>query len=702
MALLPIIERELRVALRKKRPVRRRLQVAALAVGGTLLFLLLAAFGGDRQAGQRLHQLLCLAACYLVLQTPRLTAGIFAQERREQTLGLLFLSGLGATEVFASKLFSAALVAFGDLLVLFPMLAVPFLIGGVSFAQFLATICALPNFLLFVLAVCLLASVLTRDDGTAVILTSVLLFLLCAAGPLIYLAQSQFSSAANLSSAWLIVSPAYGPYLAWRGFGTTSPSDFWNNVLVTMAWSGLCLSVAAAMLKSLWREREQDSGAFGWRARWQRWVHGDAPGRRRLAATWLEANPFVWLAARDRQPAILAWLVVGGMAVIWLASWAAWPNRWPSVPNFILTAVLLNLALRWIIQYTAARSLGEARRDGSYELLLTTPLDPGDIVSGQFEASRCRFRLVTRTVLVLEFAMMLAGLAGRNWTGSSLYVYGAIWTVLLSWAWSQSRRWRGTCYALWVSLNCGRPAYAVWRTTGLTWWSWFWIPANLQLLFAKLPTFPTGSTGEVWFVSFILAMVVVSLAWRALFGVKAKTGWENWAWRSRERQLVSQFRDIVREPLPDPDDPRFKTWNPQERFPWGWEMEQHLFAATGRMTSRAQFAAAWRSYRRRRRWFFGAVLGGVVIAALLTALSNWLTLGMVAFWVLGLPWIICVVVVALSLQLFKCPRCHQPFSNGNPFAAKCLHCGLPKWSLQDTPSVTAARQEAISYQSELE
>lgn len=183
MALLPIIERELRVALRKKRPRRRRLQVAGVAVSGTLLFLSLAAFAGFRQAGPYLHRLLCLAAGYLVLQTPRLTAGIFADERREQTLGLLFLSGLGAAEVFASKLMSAALVAFGDLLTLFPMLALPFLLGGVSSQQFLATVCALPSFLLFVLAVCLLASVLTRDDGTAVILTFVLLFVLCGVDP---------------------------------------------------------------------------------------------------------------------------------------------------------------------------------------------------------------------------------------------------------------------------------------------------------------------------------------------------------------------------------------------------------------------------------------------------------------------------------------------------------------------------------------
>jgi hypothetical protein len=570
MAILPIIERELRVALRKRRPVRRRLRLAALAVGGSLLFLLLAAVGGDQRVGHNLHQLLCLAAGYLVLQTPQLTAGVFAEERRQQTLGLLFLSGLGAMEVFASKLFSAALVAFSDLLVLFPMLALPFLMGGVSFDLFLATIFALPNTLLFVLAVCLLASVLTRDDGTAVILGTVLLLLLCGAGPLLYLAQSQFSPAAKVSSAWLWLSPAYGPFLVWRGFGTTPVSEFWKNFWMTLAWSGLCVGAAAARLKSLWREREEEFGAIGWRARWRQWLHGDARGRQRLAATWLEVNPFVWLAARDRQPAMLAWMVVGGIVTGWLACCAAWPHRWPSVPNLFLTATLLNVALRWIIYYTAARSLGEARRDGAYELLLTTPLNPSDIVWGQFEALDWHFRLVTRTVLGLEIAMMLAGLGLRGWTVSSLSVYGIIWMVLLLWAWSQSWQWRASAFVLWVSLNCGRPAHAVWRTTGFNSWAWLWILFNVRFQFSALPTFPTGSLGEVLFVSTVGIVVLLGvLGTRALTSRDTNKVGKKW-----ERRLVAEFREIVREPLPDPHDPRFKKWDARERFPWGWGLVQ--------------------------------------------------------------------------------------------------------------------------------
>jgi hypothetical protein len=38
--------------------------------------------------------------------------------------------------------------------------------------------------------------------------------------------------------------------------------------------------------------------------------------------------------------------------------------------------------------------------------------------------------------------------------------------------------------------------------------------------------------------------------------------------------LISEFREIVREPLPDPNDPRFKQWDVRERFPWGWKYVQ--------------------------------------------------------------------------------------------------------------------------------
>ena len=41
-----------------------------------------------------------------------------------------------------------------------------------------------------------------------------------------------------------------------------------------------------------------------------------------------------------------------------------------------------------------------------------------------------------------------------------------------------------------------------------------------------------------------------------------------------ESRLIEEFSEIVHEPIPEPNDPRFKNWNHLERFPWGQEIEQ--------------------------------------------------------------------------------------------------------------------------------
>ncbi len=585
MACLPLIERELRVALRKQRPAQSRLIVAALAAGWAMVFLLLGAYTHDPRLGRLLEQFLCMAGLCFVLRAPRLTAGVLAEERRNQTLGLLFLSGLGAGEVLAGKFLSSALVAFADLLAIFPVLALPFLAGGISFDLYLATVCALPVLMFFALAVSLLASVLTREDGTALVLAMVLGAVVCVLTPAISLAQSHFFPGARPSVWWLCVSPAHGPHLVWSGlgfgFGAGQRAEFWRNLVLTLGWSALALGAAAFALKRLWRQPEPAEGTGGWRGRWRAFVHGGRESRRRLARLWLEQNPFVWLASRDRQPATLGWLVVGGIVVAWLLCWAVWPARWPGAQNFFITATLLNLALAWLTGHTAAREIAQARLDGAYELLLTTPLNPDEIVRGTLETLRWHFRALANFVLCLDVLMLLVGLMARRWTTGALAVYSVIWLCLLAWTWSLGHRWPRVLRVMWASLNCGRPAhavYAVWRASGLNWWAWIWVLFNLRNLSLGSQQFPTGSFRQVAWVSFFALLWLAWLTWgscKRLRGVDElklhplAIFWIEGASGICETRLVGQFRDIVREPLPDPSDPRFKKWNLRERFPWG-------------------------------------------------------------------------------------------------------------------------------------
>lgn len=587
MVCLPLVERELRVALRKQRPAQSRLKVAALAVGGSGLFLLVGTLTNSRNQGRTLEEFLCLAGLYFVLRTPMLTAGVLAEERRNQTLGLLFLSGLGAGEVFMSKFLSSALVAFTNLLALFPMLALPFLLGGVSFDLFLAIVCALPVLMLFALALSLLASALTREDGTAMVLAIVLGASLCLVTPELYRAQVFLSPGAKPSLWWWRVSPAYGPQLIWDGFITGfrpfQRAEFWPNLAVTLGWSALALGAAAFALKRLWRQQETEVGGGGVGGRWREFVHGGSKGRQRLARTWLDVNPFVWLAGRDRQPATLGWAMIGGVVCVWLLCWAAWPARWPCVQNFFVTAVLLNLALAWLIRHTAAQAVGQGRQNGSYELLLTTPLNPSDIVWGTLEALRWHFRALTNFVLVVNVLMMLGGRMTTQWDTVVLVMYLGVWAFLLGWTWSLGRRSSRVMEVMWASLNCGRPARAVWRTSRFRGWAWVWVVWFLNYTGRGIPRFLTTWLEEgvflmfivVWGVFWVFRHVSINAA-RARdlhWDPETKLRFDGVAghWETR---LVREFREIVREPLPDPSDPRFKKWDVRERFPWGWELVQ--------------------------------------------------------------------------------------------------------------------------------
>jgi len=123
-------------------------------------------------------------------------------------------------------------------------------------------------------------------------------------------------------------------------------------------------------------------------------------------------------------------------------------------------------------------------------------------------------------------------------------------------------------------MYCGRPARAVWRASGLNgWWIWyFWMFPSLGQGFQK---FPTGSGVELAVALFFALMWLAWLVER-LFLDRGKVRDFRWdpktaAWvRGCEGRLINEFREIAREPLPDPSDPRFKKWNARERFPWGW------------------------------------------------------------------------------------------------------------------------------------
>src|SRR5712691_11249082 len=166
MSVLPIVRRELRVAARKRSTFWLRVAAAITAVVLGSGCLLVGGWQGigTAQMGRMLFYALtwtCLAAA--------LSAGLFftsdclSEEKREGTLGFLFLTDMRGYDVVLGKLLATSLRCGFAFLAIYPVLAITQLMGGVEAGMFV--------------------SALSRDGQKALSGTLGLLVLFLVAGP---------------------------------------------------------------------------------------------------------------------------------------------------------------------------------------------------------------------------------------------------------------------------------------------------------------------------------------------------------------------------------------------------------------------------------------------------------------------------------------------------------------------------------------
>jgi hypothetical protein len=535
----------LRVAFRKQRPIKSRFKITAILAALTGFFMLIGLI--DPAWAKILNSVLFFIGLMFVARALRVCAGLFSEERRNQTLELLFLTGMTSSELFTTKLLGGILVASSDLLALMPFLAIPFLAGGLTMHLFVATLVCLPTLLAFVLAVGVLVSVICSDDGTAFMAATIGIVVLCVLTPVPYNIGLRLTSHEPFSSAWLSLSPAYAPWLIAKSFGASFSGKFWSSIIVTLSWALVCLAIAATILTRNWRQ-EPAHHVQEWRQIWQRWVHGTNQWRIALRHSVLARNAFRWRLEQDRRPTLRAWVALSVVINLWVVGWIAWRDDWLSTTNFFAIATVLVLAFYWLELYAAAHQIARERRDGTLELLLTTPLAPGDIVDGQLEA--CRRQSRGPRLAAMAFFLLLAtlGYFVRQWNPTAIAVYLIGWALLCWFVIAQPRKTLIT--AIWVALISGRAAYSVFRIHGFN-YGWLWMFYNFYRVGVNFGNsaaqFPKGTLTEIVIVS-IIGVVTLFVAF---FGLGRTKLW---------CLLLCEMRAIAREPVPDPDDPRFKKW----------------------------------------------------------------------------------------------------------------------------------------------
>lgn len=412
MTFLPIVDRELRVAARRHSTHSMRLVVALIAILIGLFFYAANLRTPPRLLAHHIFEGLSgLALLYCLASGRRSTADCISEEKREGTLGLLFLTELKGYDVVLGKLAATSLSGFFGLLAMFPVLAVPLLMGGVTNWEFWRMVLVLMNSFLFSLAIGILASVLSWNPRMAMGANFLLLLLLAGAlpacaGVIVYCSPSN-----RVVHELLYSCPVYSFYLTSDALYRWGIGHFWWSTGVVHALTWLLVALASWLVPRSWQDRPSGDGR--WRDRWRVWVYGvwvygDAAGRKAFRTRLLNVNAFYWLAARAKFKPAGVWISLGFVACWWLYMPVTLHFNWFDEFFIIITALMLNSLLKLWIAVEAGQRLAEDQKMRALELLLSTPLSVRDILRGQWLALRRQFLGPLFVVIAAELLLVLA------------------------------------------------------------------------------------------------------------------------------------------------------------------------------------------------------------------------------------------------------------------------------------------------------
>src|SRR5262245_7993233 len=258
MTFLPIVNRELRVASRRGITYWSRVAAAVLAIlvaAGIVTVIEVSKNALGIVPGSALFGFLkwmsfpcvCLAGVFL-------TSDCLSEEKREGTLGLLFLTDLRGYDIVLGKLLSSSLRAAYGLLAIFPIIALTLLMGGVSAGEFWRMMLLLANTLFFSLAAGVFISSISREalktmNGTLLVCLLVVLGLALLDWTLPGWDAAKFKPILSLAS------PGYC-FITASAF---PPGTFWLNLAVPHAVAWLLLALSSLCAPRAWQEKTTSS-----------------------------------------------------------------------------------------------------------------------------------------------------------------------------------------------------------------------------------------------------------------------------------------------------------------------------------------------------------------------------------------------------------------------------------------------------------
>jgi hypothetical protein len=425
MKMLPVVGRELRAIARRPSAywVRSGAALAAFVAMGYVA-LINAAGLPTTSLGKSLFDILSLGAfAYCALAGLRGTSDALSQEKREGTLGLLFLTDLRGYDVVLGKLVSVSINSIYGILAVAPPLALAFMVGGTSALQFVMMLAVLFNTLFFSLSVGIFVSTFSEQERPAMGGTLAIVFLSLVMPYAIAMAHTF-----GILEVWEVMEPGFlltSPgYAYWTIKSGTALRIYFDDVLFSLAFTNLaawlCLVVASASVAQRAHAEAPRSKVAEWFTRVRQvWAYGKAERRQALRRRLLDRNAFAWLAARDRLKQRYAWIFLSLLGGLWaLGRWKA-PEITEDWPIALFALWFLHFFFKvWVASEVAARFI-EDRRSNGLELLLTTPLGLREVARGQ------RLALLRQFGAPLALVIALNLYVGYRAGGASGYLLGS-------------------------------------------------------------------------------------------------------------------------------------------------------------------------------------------------------------------------------------------------------------------------------------
>ena len=469
---------------------------------------------------------------YCLLAGLRSTADCLSEEKREGTLGLLFLTDLRGYDVVVGKLTANSLAVFYCVIAVLPVLAIPLLMGGVAAAEFGRISLVLLNTLFFSCSAGMLASALSRSGRAAIIWTFLLILLVAAGGPALGLFWWwTVDWRGSYPFGFLLPSPVFSYFAGVDAFFARGAGQgfYWSlGIVHVLGW--VALGLASLIAPRSWQDRASTAAAAKRNELLRSGMEGGGEARHAFRTQLLNRNAFYWLATRPRSRAYWVWVPLVLTALAWVWGIYEFGRDWLNPAIYVATGFLLSVTMKGYLGAEAGRRLTEDRRIGAMELLLSTPLSVRQILHGQFLALRRQFLLPLLVMFVVDLWLVISGLSGRELTSpgeQGFWVWMWLAGIVMFVADVVTLYWLG----MWTGLAMRNPKHAfggaIVPVLALPWIGLGIVMTIIELLPYELrrPFRWDGFPLLVWFVFGILVDL--------LFGLSAR------------RNLLTNFRLIA-------------------------------------------------------------------------------------------------------------------------------------------------------------